>query len=277
MALKLMYITNDQEVARIAEKSGVDWIFVDLEINGKKERQAHLDTVISHHSIKDVRKIRQVLTKSELIVRINPIYEGTKDEIDNVICNGANIIMLPFFKNKDEVQEFIGLINGRCRSCLLLETPEAVENIDSVLSVNGIDYVHIGLNDLHLGYNMMFMFELLADGTIEMLCNKIKQKNIVYGFGGIAQIGQGMLKAENIIAEHYRLSSSLAILSRSFCDMNTTKNLKDVNKLFAQGISNIRRFENMLVEKSKEFYEVNQREIKHAVSEIVAVLATGIV
>ena len=83
-----MYITNKQNVAQIAEKNGVDWIFIDLEINGKEERQGHLDTVISRHSIEDVRKIRQVLNKAELLVRVNPIYEGSKDEIDKVIADG---------------------------------------------------------------------------------------------------------------------------------------------------------------------------------------------
>ncbi|MFQ7120212.1 MAG: hypothetical protein ACLRPW_09675 [Intestinibacter sp.] len=33
------------------------------------------------------------------------------------------------------------------------------------------------------------MFELLADGTVEYLCNKFKHKNITYGFGGIAALG----------------------------------------------------------------------------------------
>ena len=80
-----------------------------------------------------------------------------------------------------------------------------MDNIDSILAVQGIDYVHIGLNDLHLGYGMKFMFELLTDGTVEKLCNKLKEKGITYGFGGIAQLGQGTLPAEHIIAEHYRL------------------------------------------------------------------------
>jgi len=61
MPLKLMYITNDAEIAKIAENAGVDWIFVDLEINGKEERQGHLDTVISKHEISDVKKIKSVL------------------------------------------------------------------------------------------------------------------------------------------------------------------------------------------------------------------------
>ena len=36
MPLKLMYITNRPDVALIAEKNGVDRIFVDMEYIGKK-------------------------------------------------------------------------------------------------------------------------------------------------------------------------------------------------------------------------------------------------
>lgn len=269
MALKLMYITNKQDVAKIAEKNGVDWIFIDLEINGKEERQGHLDTVISGHSIEDVRKIRQVLTKAELLVRVNPIYEGSKEEIDKVIADGADIVMLPFFKFKDEVEKFIKYVDGRSKVCLLLETPEAVDNIDEILNLDGIDYTHIGLNDLHLGYGMKFMFELLANGTVEKLCNKIRKKGITYGFGGIAQIGEGTLRAEKIITEHYRLSSSMVILSRSFCNVSKVSDVKEVDKLFAKGIKDIRNFEDTLIDKPKESYKVNQVEVKKIVSEIV--------
>lgn len=269
MALKLMYITNKPEIAKIAEKNGVDWIFIDHEINGKEERQGYLDTVISHHNIEDVKKIKQVLTKAKLLVRVNPIYNGSKKEINKVIEGGADIIMLPFFKTKDEVEKLIEYVDGRCEVCLLVETPEAVENIDSILSVNGINYIHIGLNDLHLGYKMKFMFEPLTNGIVEMLCNKIRQKGITYGFGGIAQIGQGTLRAEKILAEHYRLSSSMVILSRSFCDVNKIKDLCELDKLFFKGVSNIRQYENELVNKPKIFFEENQKEIKQIVSEIV--------
>jgi len=119
-----------------------------------------------------------VLKKSKLLVRVNPIFEGSKDEIDSVIEYGADIVMLPFFKTKEEVNKFIGHVNGRAKAMLLVETPEAVRNIDSILGESGIDYIHIGLNDLHLGYRMKFMFEPLVDGTVEMLCKKIKQKSI---------------------------------------------------------------------------------------------------
>ena len=41
-------------------------------------------------------------------------------------------------------------------------------------------------------------------------------KVAMLGFGGIARLGFGMLPAEHVIAEHYRLGSTAVILSRSF-------------------------------------------------------------
>lgn len=38
MPLKLMYITNCPDVAKIAESAGVDRVFVDLEYIGKADR-----------------------------------------------------------------------------------------------------------------------------------------------------------------------------------------------------------------------------------------------
>lgn len=45
--LKLMYITNDPDVAMIAQKAGIDRIWVDLETLGKEERQKGFNTVKS--------------------------------------------------------------------------------------------------------------------------------------------------------------------------------------------------------------------------------------
>jgi 2-keto-3-deoxy-L-rhamnonate aldolase RhmA len=269
VALKLMYITNNVNIAKIAENSGVDWIFIDLEINGKEKRQGYLDTVISRHNIFDIKRIKEVLTKSELLVRVNPIYEGSKEEINKVINDGADIVMLPYFMDKNEVETFVDYVNERAKVCLLLETPEAVENIDSILAVRGINYIHIGLNDLHLGYKMKFMFELLADGTVEMLCKRIKEKEIPYGFGGIAQLGQGILPAENILAEHYRLGSSMVILSRSFCNVNKMEYFHEIKTLFETGIKDIRDYEIKLTKESIDFFQSNRNIVINKVTEIV--------
>ena len=118
--MKLMYITNRPEVAKIAQAAGVDWIFVDLETIGKQARQGGLDTVQSKHTVADVAAMRPYVKAGGLLVRVNPIYEGSQAEIDAVIAAGADIVMLPYFKSKEEVAAFwASLEAGAERSCCL--------------------------------------------------------------------------------------------------------------------------------------------------------------
>ncbi|WP_407721429.1 aldolase/citrate lyase family protein [Ruminococcus sp. JE7B6] len=225
MALKLMYITNKPEIAQIAESSGVDRIFVDMEYIGKAERQGGLDSVQNHHTVEDVRTMKQAVESAEVLVRVNPIHEATdeytssKQEIDDVIQAGADIIMLPYITSVSQAEDFLSYVGGRAKTMLLIETPQSAEALDEILELDGINEIYIGLNDLSLGYHKKFMFELLADGTVENLCLKCKLKGIPYGFGGVASLGKGMLPSEYIIREHYRLGSTCAILSRSFCNV----------------------------------------------------------
>ena len=267
--LKLMYITNNTEVALIAEKYGVDRIWIDLETRGKEERQKDMDTVKSQHTIDDIKQIRQLITKSELLVRINPWNDASVNEIEKVIAAGADIIMLPMWKTVDEVTNFIDTVRGRCKTNLLLETKEADECIDEVLSISGIDEIHIGLNDLHLSYGLTFMFELLSNGTVERICKKISEHGIPYGFGGIARLGTGDLQAEKIIMEHYRLGSTLAILSRSFCNTDDIKMLDEIEKVFSENMKSLRDYEAKVSTVNVATYKENQYEVAQAVEKIV--------
>jgi len=259
MSMRLLYITNNPKVATIAQKAGVDWIFVDLEYIGKDERQANRNTVISAHSIEDIKNIKRVMTISKLLVRINPLGTWSKEEIDSAIDAGADIIMLPFFKSALEVQRFITFINNRVKTCLLVETMDAVNNIDTILAVDGIDYIHIGLNDIHIERKTDFMFEFLADGYVDILVKKILAKKIPFGFGGVAKIDSDLLPtAKSVIAEHYRLNSTSIILSRSFMNSENISDFDKFEREFNKGITDIREWEKELLEKDKEFFVKNQ-------------------
>ena len=272
MPLKLMYITNDLDVALIAQKYGVDRVWIDLETIGKEERQKGLDTVKSHHTVDDIRIIKPHLTTSEMLVRINHWREGSVEEIEAVIAAGADMIMLPYWKTGDEVKCFVETVYGRCKTTLLLETKEAVECVDDVLALGGFDEIHIGLNDLHLSYGMTFMFELLADGTVETLCNKFKAAGIPYGFGGIAKLGDGLLPAEKVIMEHYRLGSTRAILSRTFCDNAKIESIDEIDRVFRDNMASLREYERSLTDLTKEDYKRNQADVAKAVDEVVAAI-----
>ena len=274
MSIKLMYITNRVDVAQIADSVGVDRIFVDLEQLGKAERQRGMDTVKSKHTIEDIKNIRGGLKNAELLVRINPIHEETEEfcssaeEIEQVIEAGADVIMLPYFKTVEEVQTFIKLVNGRAKTFPLVETPEAVAAIDEILELPGINEIFVGLNDLSLGYEKRFMFELLSDGTVESLCEKFKAKGIPYGFGGIASLGKGLLPAEYVIKEHYRMGSTSAILSRSFCNIHLVEDIEEIRTIFENGVKEIRDFEEECVNCDHKEFCANKRVVAERVEMI---------
>ena len=267
--MELMYITNKPEIAKIADRSGVERIWIDLERRGKEKRQKGYDSVKSCHTISDISIIKPFLERAKLQVRINPIHNNSKKEIEDVIVRGADIIMLPYYKTVEEVQQFSSFVDGRIKTVLLLETKEANNCLEETLLVQGIDEIHIGLNDLHISYGQKFMFELLADGTVESICKKIKAFGKPYGFGGIARLGEGLLPAEKVVAEHYRLGSTRVILSRSFCNPDTYDNVSKVAEIFDVELKNLRQYERSISSKDDEYFLYNYKNIRKTVDEIV--------
>lgn len=271
--LKLMYITNRPEVAAVAESAGVDRIIVDLEFIGKDARQKGLDTVKSHHTIRDVGRIKRAVMNAKVMVRVNPIHDTLPDyfssryEIDAVIAAGADIVMLPYFKTLEEVRTFTELVNGRARTMLLMETPEAVALTDEILELGGFDEIHIGLNDLSLGCGYRFMFEPLANGTVERLSLKFRLKGVPFGFGGVASLGKGMLPAQYILKEHYRLGSDFVILSRSFCNAEKMDDIVMVEDVLTRGVKEIREFE-AECEKHSRFFFDSEKELVRIVEQL---------
>lgn len=267
--LKLMFITNDPNVAVAAQNAGTDRIFVDMEYIGKEERQKGLNTVKNHHTISDVKAVRKVLNDSSLLVRVNSIHSDSKREIEETISAGADIIMLPMWKSTQEVIEFSELVGNRAKKMLLLETKEACDCLKDVLALKSADEIHIGLNDLRLSLGKKFIFEPVADGTVEKIINIIKPYGIPYGFGGFGMPGEGDLPADLIMAEHYRLGSSMAILSRSFCDLKTYKTDFEIKNRFEFGIKKIRDYENYLQSQNAEFFSLKHAETQKRVKEII--------
>ena len=275
--LKLMYITKEPEIATIAENAGVDRIFVDMEYIGKSLRQGGMDTVQSRHTLADVKSMANTLKKAELLVRCNPIHQETADyssseaEINGIIENGGQIIMLPYFKTAQEVETFVRLVDGRAKTFPLVETKEAAECIDEILQVDGIDEIHIGLNDMSLAYGYKFMFQLLANGTVDRLVEKFHKKGLTFGFGGIASLDGGMLPGSFVLKEHYRLGSKRVILSRSFCDTAKIGDREKIKEIFNTGVQGIRDLEK-ICQTTEIDYDENHRIVQEKVADILEVI-----
>lgn len=268
--LKLMYITNDPAVAKIAADAGVDRIFIDMEVLGKAERQGGMDTVQSHHTPEDIAKVRAAIgDQAEIMARVNPLNPNSQTEIDASVENGADVIMLPMWRTADDLRQLMRMVNGRAKVMPLLETDTAAEHLPEALAILGIDQMHIGLNDLHLCYHQRFMFQLLTDGTVDRLCAELREASIPYGFGGVGRPGSGTLPAEYIIGEHYRLGSQYVILSRSFCNTEKTTDLDEIRRIFTEGVADIRRVEWNCAAWTQEQFDENHRRVCACVENIV--------
>lgn len=271
--MKLMMIMNSHELAVMAVNCGVDRIFVDLEINGKFERQGHRDTLISKHTFKDVENIRRAVPEAELLVRLNPLYEGSCNEIDRAISLGADILMLPMFKGLGEIEAFCKHVSGRVDVIPLVETVEAAAIADAVAKVDGVTELYIGLNDLHMAMGKAFMFELLADGTVDRLASQIHASGKPFGFGGVARVGEGLLPAEKILAEHVRLGSSSVILSRTFHRQADTPDKLREQMDFKTEIQKIRDAITFYRTNSADVLLANTAEVKAMVAKIAHSMA----
>ncbi|MEE1238344.1 MAG: aldolase, partial [Acutalibacteraceae bacterium] len=83
------------------------------------------------------------------------------------------------------------------------------------------------------------------------------------------RIGYGILPAEYIIKEHYRIGSTRAILSRSFCNANKVKNADEIKDIFEKEILKIRNTEKAVLNLSETEFEKNRLEVIRLTNEIV--------
>jgi hypothetical protein len=164
----------------------------------------------------DVQRIKQVLRRSPLMVRLNPLNESTPAEVEAVLANGADQLMLPMFTQAQELRRFAALVAGRVPIVPLLETAGALACLDEWIATPGLGEVYLGLNDLHLSLGQRFMFEPLAQGVVDRVASTARQVGLRFGFGGVARLDEGMLPGRDVLAEHLRLGSGSVILSRTF-------------------------------------------------------------
>lgn len=271
--LKLILISNSVVMARAASSIGIDEIMLDLETRGKAERQAGRDTHLSTHELGDVEGLATALRRSstDLLVRIDPWGPHSVDQLEAVLVHEPATVMLPMFTTPDEVAEFVAAVRNRARTNLLVETAAAVQGIEAILSVPGVDEIHIGLNDLHIDSGKRFMFEHLVDGSVTGVFEAAARRDIPCGVGGIARIGEGALRSELILAEHVRLGSNAVILSRTFArglanasESPTAEQLA----VIASEVVKLREAERALHRRSDAEMQADHDELRAAIHEI---------
>ena len=271
--MNLMILAADPQSAIEAQNAGVDRIFYDLEWIGKAERQHGRNTVKSNNNIDNIPAVRKVLNKSELLVRTNPIHAYSKEEVEKAIAYGADVLMLPMVMDHHDVEQYVEMVAGRAKVCIMIETAAAMARLDKILAVPGVDELFIGLNDLHISMGLTFMFELLSDGLVEYIAQKCNKVGMPFGFGGIARIGEGDLPSDNILGEHVRLGSTSVILSRTFKGVvGVDKNARKID--LSEEVQKVRNRMDDINQWTVEQHVENRKKIADAVDFVVNKIST---
>lgn len=239
-------ISDKKEEVLCAQRHGIEFIMVDLEVEGKIERQKNLDAHFTSHNLESITHVRNILgdhSDTKLLVRCNPYSEKSIKELNLIIALGADYIMLPMFKTSQEVEFFMNIINNKASVILLCETRDSLKNFKSIINLlSENDLVHFGLNDLSLEYGFNFPFDILKAKILDDVCNLCRKNKIKFGVGGIGNpLSDSIVSPKIILQEHCRLNSSGYILSRSFknyCNVDGefsclrfAKSLKSLNDL----------------------------------------------
>lgn len=215
--MNFWYFSNNTADAVDMVSAGIGQVCIDIERNGKLDRQRARNTFISTHKLEDVKDMANTIGSERVICRINPIHDGSYDEIRKCIDYGASTVILPYFRNLSEVEDFLSILDGRAKSTLLIETCHAFMLIPTLAKLSAVDSLYIGLNDLSLDSGIVNMIDLVSDGWMEVASSLIAGQK-PFGFGGISSLNDSSCQTTpaSILNVHKAIGTSSLILSRSF-------------------------------------------------------------
>ena len=210
--------TDDAELARSADRAGVDRVGPDLERLGKRDRQRGPNFWISPHSEESLQRIRPVLTRARLFARTNPPHDNWAAEAERLIAAGVDVLMLPAFRSARDVGDALGVVGGRAELVPLVETREALGDAAAIAATDGLSEVHFGLNDLALAFGLANRFAVLRHPEVADAARVFRDAGMRLGAGGIGRAGDAGLPipSDLIYAQYARLGATAALIARSF-------------------------------------------------------------
>jgi len=238
--------SNNEKDCMDYVSAGVNNICIDIETRGKQIRQSKRNTFISDHKLEDIIPISRKIGKDKVICRVNSLYDDSKLEIEKAIEYGAGTIMVPYFKELYEINNFLSFIKGRVKVIALVETIQSFLKIEEISKIEDIDRIHIGLNDLSLDVGFKDMFEIVRSNWMEIISRKIDNK-IKFGFGGISTLRDSkcLYPVEKVLDHHKKSGSSSVILSRSFerfCESKSNGNKEEFWRIYRDEIESVSRY-----------------------------------
>ncbi len=199
-------------VAELLAHAGFDWLVIETEHNG-------LDSAEIEHMLMAMNG-----TDVVPIVRIpsaNPVF------IQRALDIGGMGVIVPMVRTAEEARaivratryppegarsfgplrashygldnaDYLERANEHMLVALILETKEAVTNLEAIMSVDGIDAIYLGTYDLclSLGLNPIYQPYAEIDAIIERTLELGREKNVAIGHGANSPDGLRQIQAQ---------------------------------------------------------------------------------
>ena len=230
----MLRLTRNPAVVYLAKNAGLDFVMYDCEHSNYNFETLH-DAFITADAMKLGGLVR--------------VPCGTKDYISRVLDSGAAGVMVPMVETREHAETIVkyskympigdrGYTSGGAHTAYLggkhadvmkqgndkvlsiaqIETKMAVDNLDAIAAVDGIDVLFVGPNDLSLSLgipgDLMNPIELEAIAKVAAACKK-------HG-------------------KYFGMHAGAALLEKFKTDLNVVMSLTDTD-LLAQGFEGIRK------------------------------------
>lgn len=190
VCLGVQIALTDPAIAEIFGRAGFDWLSIDTEHNA--------------HTMLTVRSMLQAVVHTQAVAVARPL-RLEPEEISRLLDLGSPGVFCPFINNQEEArrlvqacryppagtrgygpyrasaygfdsEEYFSQANDAMICIPIVESKEAIENIEDIVSVDGIEGVVVGPMDLSMSLGCFKKFEdhtyLSAVEKVSMACKK---------------------------------------------------------------------------------------------------------
>ena len=213
LMIELVLFENDASAASACITAGISSFLVDTELMGKDFRQLGFNTEIRPGTFRDLEGVAAI-PGATAWCRINRFGSHTGAEVNSAIDAGAGVVLLPMADSEREIEEFLDLLDGRCRAAIMVETVTSAANATGFAHLP-LDYIFFGMNDFAISRGGGSIFRALADGSVERVRQSLPDLN--FGVGGLTDIHLGSpIPSARLLEEMERLGCAFTFLRRSF-------------------------------------------------------------
>jgi hypothetical protein len=185
---------------------------------------------VSPHRAEDLAALE--LRRARRFARVEP----REPQVERLLELGAEVLMLPMVAGPREAQAFAAAVAGRATVVLLVERAEAVAAIGELVRVDGVDEVHLGLNDLALSLGLPNRWLALAGDVPARVGSAVCEAGLRFGLAGIGRVGDTTLPvpADLVYAQFARTGATAALLARSFLGGDLAGEMRRARRRLAQ-------------------------------------------